>query len=100
MIKASSQADKVCVAKVHEADQDHVFEHWDTLTTDTSSLLQALYFPNDSLGYAAGTGGVILKTLDTGQTWTATTMALIGASAPDPPPTTERKTKATSGAAS
>lgn len=41
MIKTSSQADKVCVAKVHEADQDHVFEHWDQLGTEDQKALLA-----------------------------------------------------------
>ncbi len=41
MIKTSSQADKVCVAKVHEADQEHVFEHWDQLQDDEQKALLA-----------------------------------------------------------
>lgn len=39
MIKTSSQADKVCVAKVHEADQEHVFEHWDELQAEEQKAL-------------------------------------------------------------
>ena len=34
MIKVSSEQDKVWVAKVHEAGQDHVFDGWDQLSTD------------------------------------------------------------------
>ena len=41
MIKVSSQADKVCVAKVHEAGQEQVFEHWDKLSSDERKNLLA-----------------------------------------------------------
>ncbi len=41
MIKTSSHADKVCVAKVHEAGQEHVFEHWDRLSDDERKALLA-----------------------------------------------------------
>ena len=41
MIKVSSQADKVCVAKVHEASQEHVFAQWDALSNDERKALLA-----------------------------------------------------------
>lgn len=39
MIKVTSEADKVCVAKVIEADQGHVFNGWDELSLDQQRCL-------------------------------------------------------------
>ncbi len=41
MIKVTAQTDKVCVAKVHEADQDQVFDHWDSLPGEEQKALLA-----------------------------------------------------------
>ena len=41
MIKVNSETDKVCVAKVCEAGQDHVFQHWESLTSDEQRVLIA-----------------------------------------------------------
>jgi len=40
---------------------------WDT--TQTSLWLYSIYFPGDSIGYAVGDSGVILKTTDAGTNW-------------------------------
>jgi len=39
MIKVTSEADKVCVAKANEAGQGHIFDGWDDLTTDEQKTL-------------------------------------------------------------
>jgi UDP-N-acetylglucosamine/UDP-N-acetylgalactosamine diphosphorylase len=39
MIKVNSEADKVCVAKVLEAGQGHVFDSWEKLSDDEQSAL-------------------------------------------------------------
>lgn len=39
MIKVTSEADKVCVAKANEAGQGHIFDGWDELTTEEQKAL-------------------------------------------------------------
>ena len=41
MIKVTSEQDKVCVAKVQEAGQGHVFDHWDGLSGEQQRKLLA-----------------------------------------------------------
>ena len=41
MVKVHTEIDKVCVAKVNEAGQRHVFDHWDQLSTDEQRHLVA-----------------------------------------------------------
>ena len=41
MIKVTSEQDKVCVAKVQEAGQGHVFDHWDRLSGEQQRELLA-----------------------------------------------------------
>src|SRR5690606_11601412 len=48
MLKLSSEADQVCVAKAAEAGQGHVFDHWDELSAEAQKdlirQLQAIDF--------------------------------------------------------
>jgi len=37
--------------------------------TDTEKALFSIYFVNDSIGYAAGEGATIMKTIDAGESW-------------------------------
>jgi photosystem II stability/assembly factor-like uncharacterized protein len=45
------------------------FSQWQTLNSGTSANLRAIYFTNPSTGFAAGSGGTLIKTTNSGISW-------------------------------
>src|SRR5690606_8349385 len=43
--------------------------NWQVILTDFNAELNDIYFLNDTIGYAVGNGGTIIKSEDAGQTW-------------------------------
>jgi len=46
-----------------------LFAGWEKLKSNTSEWLTDVYFVDDSIGYAVGTNGTIIKTVDGGDNW-------------------------------
>src|SRR5687768_13373326 len=42
---------------------------WTAIPSGTSYDLEDVHFPTDSIGYAVGYQGIVLKSTDTGETW-------------------------------
>lgn len=47
-----------------------VHAQWDKKQTGTTNLLESIYFLNDSVGFACGWKGTVLKTNNAGENWT------------------------------
>ncbi len=46
-----------------------VSAQWTLIPSGTTTNLQAVHFPTDSIGYIVGDFGIVLKSIDTGDTW-------------------------------
>ena len=51
---------------------------WSVLTTNSTSNLKGIHFPTATIGYAVGDSGIILKTLNGGNTWNSLTTSFPG----------------------
>lgn len=47
----------------------HSFAQWTQIPSGTITDLKDVHFPSNSVGYAVGNYGIVLKSIDTGNTW-------------------------------
>ena len=47
------------------------YAQWDLVPSNTSSQLNEVHFPSDSIGYIVGENGTVLKSVDQGNSWTS-----------------------------
>lgn len=45
------------------------FSQWNIMPTGTTDNLVDICFPSDSIGFSVGYNGIVLKTIDQGNTW-------------------------------